>query len=675
VTFSSNDDSQFYLTNSDDQGSGAITATTLVSPEFSTTGFQSATLSYWHHYRDIVSPDDNGFVEYSTNGTTWTALQTHTATVGATDAFVNATVALPAGALGQGSVRIRFRYTGTWDWWWAVDNVTLSGNMTPTFAWTSDPAGFTSAQQNPAGVVMTADRTFTVTVSNAVGCSAQASVFVDVNTTDTDGDGLIDCNDTCPNVTGQIGSACDDGDPDTFLDALDASCNCTGSACTTNLTLEFTVGANGTLPNWELRAVGSNVVVQSGTGFPLPPGTVFPVTTCLPDGHYYLVVSGAMGTGGGYVLRTSGNPGTRIVDNTANYVSGAVSQVATNDGVQIPIGPNSLIYTSCDKYYWKTGEYIVANEDVQVSAQYGITMTTSGYEFWIYNPNGGYSFRKLRSHSDPDGFAPANALRACHMKINNWAVANHVPQNVLMNVRIRARVAGVNKAWGPACRFIRNDALAACPPTKLMDIPGNQFLSCGQTRAFNALTANRVHARPVTGATQYQFRFSLPGEGGTIVTRGNTTYYINLGWSAAQAPILQNGVTYDVDVRAMVNGVWCVWGDICKLTICNAPPCGGGMEGGNESMLTEGASVLMWPNPNRGDQVLLSIDQLDATTETITVDVLDMTGKRLVARTLAAQQGVVTATLELGGELAAGLYMVNITAGDKLFTERLVIQP
>ncbi|MCB9163616.1 MAG: T9SS type A sorting domain-containing protein [Flavobacteriales bacterium] len=31
--------------------------------------------------------------------------------------------------------------------------------------------------------------------------------------------------------------------------------------------------------------------------------------------------------------------------------------------------------------------------------------------------------------------------------------------------------------------------------------------------------------------------------------------------------------------------------------------------------------------------------------------------------------------LELNGELAGGMYMVNITAGDKTYTERLVIQP
>ncbi|MBK9764029.1 MAG: T9SS type A sorting domain-containing protein [Flavobacteriales bacterium] len=32
-------------------------------------------------------------------------------------------------------------------------------------------------------------------------------------------------------------------------------------------------------------------------------------------------------------------------------------------------------------------------------------------------------------------------------------------------------------------------------------------------------------------------------------------------------------------------------------------------------------------------------------------------------------------TIDLNGDLAGGMYMVHITAGDKTFTERLVIQP
>ncbi|MBK6342010.1 MAG: hypothetical protein IPF41_05325 [Flavobacteriales bacterium] len=47
--------------------------------------------------------------------------------------------------------------------------------------------------------------------------------------TDTDGDSVPDCSDDCPNVAGQIGSPCDDLDACTTGDELDANCQCVGT--------------------------------------------------------------------------------------------------------------------------------------------------------------------------------------------------------------------------------------------------------------------------------------------------------------------------------------------------------------------------------------------------------------------------------------------------------------
>ena len=61
-----------------------------------------------------------------------------------------------------------------------VDDIAISGAQAApaTFSWTSSPAGFTSALQNPTGVVVSTNTTYIVTVSNSGGCSVQASTPV-----------------------------------------------------------------------------------------------------------------------------------------------------------------------------------------------------------------------------------------------------------------------------------------------------------------------------------------------------------------------------------------------------------------------------------------------------------------------------------------------------------------
>ncbi|MFN6117645.1 MAG: T9SS type A sorting domain-containing protein, partial [Flavobacteriales bacterium] len=257
-----------------------------------------------------------------------------------------------------------------------------------------------------------------------------------------------------------------------------------------------------------------------------------------------------------------------------------------------------------------------------------------------------------------------SATRACHMQINNWS-PNQIPANVLMNAKVRSRVNGTNSAWGPVCRFKIDPIRAACPLTKLMDIPANQFFSCGVTRTWGG--SNRVHARPVDGATQYQFRFNN-GELAAPVIRTSSTYYVNLNWT----PALPNG-TYQVQVRAFKNGQWCVtslpWGDECNVTIVGSTAM---TQNGDGTVATGDAKLAMFPNPNRGDLLTLSLSAVEEGVNTVSVDIYDLTGAVVSSRTIAVNDGMVYQVLDLK-EMASGLYMVNITAGEQRYTERLVI--
>jgi hypothetical protein len=252
------------------------------------------------------------------------------------------------------------------------------------------------------------------------------------------------------------------------------------------------------------------------------------------------------------------------------------------------------------------------------------------------------------------------------MKINNWS-PGQIPTGVLMNVRVRSRINGVNSAWGPTCRFKIDQIAASCPATKLNDIPGTTTFSCGVSRNWGG--TNRLWARPVNGATQYQFRFENSEIG--AVVRTTTTQVLQLNWT----PALPNG-TYSVQVRAFVNGQWCAtnlpWGDACNVTISGSPASSQSLAIGGVNTEVSEATLVLFPNPNNGQQLTLSLSAVEEGVETVSVDIFDMNGARVSAQVIAVNDGMLYEQVAVN-ELASGLYMVNITAGGKRYTERLVI--
>ena len=138
VVFSSNDGSQFYISNSDDQGSTGTTNTLLTSPSFNlqTPIFTSASLSFWHHYRGFGN--GNARVEVSISGGAWSplaGLSWTTATQGSPSNFVNVNYDLSA-YVGNNDVRIRFNYANAqFAWFWAVDNVKVTGSTVSDVTW------------------------------------------------------------------------------------------------------------------------------------------------------------------------------------------------------------------------------------------------------------------------------------------------------------------------------------------------------------------------------------------------------------------------------------------------------------------------------------------------------------------------------------------------------------
>ncbi|MCW5898158.1 MAG: T9SS type A sorting domain-containing protein [Flavobacteriales bacterium] len=452
----------------------------------------------------------------------------------------------------------------------------------------------------------------------------------------------------------------------------------TGLSCTADLFFVHNNTTNYQDLVWTIHDQTNDAVVETGG---INPGEGS-VPLCLPDGCFYLRVTNSGGNtiAGGYRLILKNAVGAygnaRIIDDTDNLVlgPGGDSGISGNEGFCIPLGTDEPIYTSCDRYWWKSGDYLVGSENLTVSAEFGgPNAGNSGYEFWFYDPNGGLSFRKTRVHTVSDGFAPNNAVRACHIKLNNWAAASHLQNGVLYNVRSRGVVAGNPLSeYGPACRVTLDPVLAACPPTGLNDIPGNPNFSCGVDRIWGGPNqlANRIFCRPVAGANLYEWEFTNdPNEPAYSAVLQTTGVQRHLNWNS-QDP-MQTGRTYNVRVRASKNGglTWCEWGWACQVTIVpSAAP-------GNENMALEGdaaSDLALWPNPNNGQQVWIALN--DVSTATVAIDIFDLRGQRVMAREIATQGGELYTNIDLGG-LAAGTYLVTITAGDEQHMRRLVVQP
>ena len=188
-TWHSNDNTQFYLSNSDAQGSGGLTATILQSPAFSTVGYSAATLSFYHYYRHGFV--DLANVDISSDGTTWTNLDSYTSDQGAMAAFAHPSYSLPAPFLNQATVYIRFTYNAPNQHYWGIDDVSITGTpASPTITWTPTTALFTNAGATipyAGGTNLTtvyakpaATTTYTATSTSPAGCTSSIGATITV---------------------------------------------------------------------------------------------------------------------------------------------------------------------------------------------------------------------------------------------------------------------------------------------------------------------------------------------------------------------------------------------------------------------------------------------------------------------------------------------------------------
>lgn len=202
---SSNDNSQFYFSDSDRQGPAGTTNTWLVSPTFSLASpITNASFSFWHYYRGWSS--GTACVQISlNNGASYTTIPISpgsptpdyswtTTSTGSPTAFSHVVIDLSP-YIGNSNVKIRFAYLDAkWGWYWAIDNVKLTVSTTSEITWDASSLGYgvytglylDSAGTQPYNGLITStvyasptsNSTYYASAVSPEGCNTQTEVLV-----------------------------------------------------------------------------------------------------------------------------------------------------------------------------------------------------------------------------------------------------------------------------------------------------------------------------------------------------------------------------------------------------------------------------------------------------------------------------------------------------------------
>ncbi len=131
----------FAILDSDIYGSGNSQDADLVSPRFDFFNYTNITLSFDHYFREYAG--SSATLSYSTdNGISWYVIQAWTASTANAATFSQDVTSLVG---GKSNVLFKWNYTGTWGYYWAVDDISITGTAQGIWMGTSSTSWGTSA--------------------------------------------------------------------------------------------------------------------------------------------------------------------------------------------------------------------------------------------------------------------------------------------------------------------------------------------------------------------------------------------------------------------------------------------------------------------------------------------------------------------------------------------------
>ena len=309
----------------------------------------------------------------------------------------------------------------------------------------------------------------------------------------------------------------------------------------------------------------------------------------------------------------------------------------------LPLGPSSIAASDCN----------VFTNDLKDRVYATFVPGAANYQFEFMNPDAG--FRRF--------IATGQRYVQFSQLVANPTYPLVVGTAYFARARVDQGAAGFfDDHFGAGCDMMI-DALQVPGCTQLIDTPGPTF-SCGVSRQLDV--GQKLWARPVFGASGYQFRMENASEG-YLRFLATPSYVLNLNtWAVLP---MQVGFTYDVTVQVFVAGQpggFC--GAPCTVTILPPPPATSGLK--IDEVAATGVSL--YPNPVRDGQVQLMLTDLVDEEQNITIDVFDLFGKRVMAKEYGNSGSVFNTIMDVD-DLAAGTYMVHITINEETLVERLMV--
>lgn len=234
---------------------------------------------------------------------------------------------------------------------------------------------------------------------------------------------------------------------------------------------------------------------------------------------------------------------------------------------------------------------------------------------------------------------------------------NGLTPGITYNVAVEAQVAG---QWSGFSTVLPMNI--ALPPNNVTLRSGY----CGGTYAPNGY----ILAQSVCNADFYTYEL-VNTVSGSIHSRTSANYVAFLN---GVSPSLIPG-DYNVRVKVNQNGVPGDFGPPCVITISGPTAPGNDSMPAMRSVDDSFNSSALFPNPNMGDEVRVQLEGLSDGNHEVNIVVYDLYGKHVSSEGFGHEGTQLSRLVRFDGDLATGMYMVQILVdGEQYAVERLIVK-